>query len=124
MEEERNEQGVQDFVNQVYENAVTLMFEQNKNIIETKNILIEQGLKSEDADIVIKNLQRQFKEEKNKIANNNMLYGALWCSGGLLITFLTYTSASKGGGSYVITWGAIIWGILQFVKGLYQKISS
>ena len=62
-------------------------------------------------------------EKREEIANKNMLYGALWCIGGLLVTGITYAVASEGG-SYFITWGAVFFGALQFLKGLYQKLVS
>lgn len=49
-----------------------------------------------------------------------MLYGALWCIGGIVITVVTYSAAS-GGGTYVVAWGAIIFGFIQFVKGLSNR---
>ena len=52
---------------------------------------------------------------------NNMTVGLLWCVGGSLVTGVTYNMAvSSGGGSYVIAWGAIVFGGLQFLKGLAQ----
>jgi|GEM_PF-2186868 len=52
----------------------------------------------------------------------NMLVGGLWLIGGLLVTALTY-SASSGGGTYVVTYGAIIIGAVQFIGGLFQYVS-
>jgi hypothetical protein len=43
-----------------------------------------------------------------------MLDGALWCGGGILVTFVTYSM----GGPYIIAWGAIIVGAIQFFRGL------
>jgi len=50
-----------------------------------------------------------------------MIYGALWCGGGILITALTYTMAI-GGGTYIIAWGAILFGAIQFFKGLLNHM--
>ena len=112
----------QELVNKIYEYATDLMFEQEISPSETKDILIEQGLAPEDADIVISNLQAQMREAKISVANKNMLYGALWCIGGLLVTALTYAAASEGGGIYIVTGGAILGGAIQFLKGLFQFI--
>jgi hypothetical protein len=46
-----------------------------------------------------------------------MLDGALWCGGGILVTGLTYSMASSGG-TYIIAWGAIVIGAIQFLRGL------
>lgn len=50
-------------------------------------------------------------------ARRNMWVGGAWCAGGIAVTAYTYTAAS-GGGTYVVAWGAIIFGGFQFLKGL------
>jgi hypothetical protein len=50
----------------------------------------------------------------------NMLYGALWFVGGSIATIVGYSSASSGGGTYLVFWGAIIFGLIQFFQGLGQ----
>ena len=54
---------------------------------------------------------------------NNMIFGALWCVGGIVVTAVTYSSAvsSPGGGHYIIAWGAIVFGAVQFFKWLLQS---
>lgn len=47
-----------------------------------------------------------------------MLYGTLWAIGGTVVTAVTYSAAS-GGGVYVIAWGAIVFGIIDFFIGLF-----
>lgn len=118
---ENKEKEAQELVNKVYEYTANLMFEQKKSLPETKRLLVEQGLTAEDADIVISNLQAQMREAKRSAANENMIYGALWCIGGLLVTIITYSAASESGGTYVVAWGAVIFGAIQFFKGLFQK---
>jgi hypothetical protein len=49
----------------------------------------------------------------------NMLLGGLWCGGGLLVTIATFAAAA-GGGVYLIAWGAILFGAIQFFRGLSQ----
>ena len=56
----------------------------------------------------------------NEQAKKNMIYGALWAVGGTVLTLWTYSSASSGGGRYVVAWGAIIFGAIQFFRGLSQ----
>jgi DNA-binding CsgD family transcriptional regulator len=53
-----------------------------------------------------------------------MLYGALWCIAGIIVTTSTYSSASSGGGTYYICWGAILFGFLQFMQGLFQFLTA
>lgn len=121
MEEQREKIDQQEIVNQIYGFTADMLYNQKKSIEETKAALIENGLRAEDADVVIANLQKQYKQEKREAGNKNMLYGALWCVGGLLVTILTYSAASDGG-TYVVAWGAVIFGAIQFFKGVFQRI--
>jgi hypothetical protein len=51
----------------------------------------------------------------------NMLFGALWCAGGIAITVLTYfLAANLGGGKYLVAVGPMLFGGYQFFKGLSQ----
>ena len=121
MEEQREKMDQQEIVNQIYGFTADMLYNQKKSVEETKAALIETGLRAEDADVVIANLQNQYKQEKREAGNKNMLYGALWCVGGLLVTILTYSAASDGG-TYVVAWGAVIFGAIQFLKGLFQRL--
>lgn len=121
MEEQREKMDQQEIVNQIYGFTADMLYNQKKSVEETKAALIETGLRAEDADVVIANLQNQYKQEKREAGNKNMLYGALWCVGGLLVTILTYSAASDGG-TYVVAWGAVIFGAIQFFKGVFQRI--
>lgn len=63
--------------------------------------------------------KRGGKSKKEK-AKNDMIYGALWCGGGILVTAITYSAAS-GGGRYFAAYGAIIYGGYQFIRGLINN---
>ena len=56
----------------------------------------------------------------------NILLGALWFFGGTAVTVGSYVAASssRGGGRYVMAWGAIIFGGAQFVMGLVGYLST
>lgn len=54
--------------------------------------------------------------------NRDLVVGGLWLFGGLIVTGVTYSSASNGGGSYVVAWGAILFGGIQFLKGLAKAL--
>jgi hypothetical protein len=52
----------------------------------------------------------------------NMLFGALWCCGGIAVTALTFrAAANSGGGRYIFAGGAILFGAIQFIRGLIQS---
>jgi hypothetical protein len=46
---------------------------------------------------------------------SRMIRGGVWCIGGILITGLTYATAAPGG-TYIIAWGAIIFGAMRFFQ--------
>ena len=50
----------------------------------------------------------------------NMAIGAVICIIGIVVTAVTYSAASQGGGHYIVAWGAIVFGGIQFFKGLFQ----
>lgn len=51
------------------------------------------------------------------VHKRRMISGILWFAGGLTITLVTYALA-EGGGWYFIFFGAIIFGFIDFVRGL------
>jgi len=57
------------------------------------------------------------------VAVRNMRNGAVWFILGVVVTVGTMTIASNGG-TYVVAWGAIIFGGIQFVQGLFQYFSA
>jgi|GEM_PF-1513676 len=48
----------------------------------------------------------------------HIVFGLLWCVGGTIVTVATYSSAWHGGGTYVVAWGAILFGGLELLYGL------
>ncbi len=56
-----------------------------------------------------------YDEARKKQANKDMLYGALWCVGGIVATMSDIGA---------IFWGAIIFGGIQFFKGLINSQSN
>jgi hypothetical protein len=66
-------------------------------------------------NVKIKKKRNNF--EINKESEKAMLYGALWCIGGIIVTVSSYSAASDGG-SYTFAWGAILFGAIKFFKGL------
>lgn len=52
----------------------------------------------------------------------DIVIGALWLVGGLVVTLGSYSSASSsGGGRYVVTTGAIVIGVVRIVRGLLRS---
>jgi hypothetical protein len=61
-----------------------------------------------------------------ELAKRNLVRGFFWLAGGLAVTAVTYSMASSSpeGGHYVIAWGAMIFGGIQFLRGLYGYLAS
>jgi hypothetical protein len=66
---------------------------------------------------------KRIAEANKSVGMKNMLYGGLWCGGGIVVTVVTL-SMSQGGGTYVVAWGAILFGAIQFFKGVYQVLTA
>ncbi len=111
----QQKQSTQDAVRAIYNYAGSLMKANLKDDV-IHNKLVEKGLNAEAANVVIRNL----RQAKHKVAQRDMLIGAGFCIVGLIITIATYAAAasSRSGGTYVVAWGAIIFGALQFFRGL------
>jgi hypothetical protein len=109
----------QEAIQQLYNYAAGLKSD-GRSEDDIKADLVTQGVDEESAGIIAADIEVQFADLKNKAANKNMLYGGLWCIGGTIVTIATY-SAAEGGGRYVVAWGAIIFGAIQFFKGVGQK---
>jgi hypothetical protein len=54
-------------------------------------------------------------DAKKERANKDMLYGALWCIGGIVATVADF--------GYIF-WGAIIFGAIQFLKGAFNYLTQ
>ena len=64
--------------------------------------------------------QRINVDPMRALGMRNMAIGGLWCVGGLAVTVISYSSAVTNGGGYIVTFGAILFGLLQFLKGAVQ----
>jgi hypothetical protein len=71
--------------------------------------LMARGAGRGQAETIVYDLEEQIRLAKRSRAQKDMLYGALWCAGGTVATL-----ASIG----FIFWGAIIFGGIQFFRGL------
>lgn len=52
------------------------------------------------------------------MAVRNMVIGGIICLVGVAITLGTYASATPGG-RFTVAWGAILFGGIQFMRGLF-----
>ncbi|MFO1066789.1 MAG: hypothetical protein U0892_23265 [Pirellulales bacterium] len=91
---------------------------------QVKSALIERGLDSASADVVVDGLVGAQRSSQNSAAIRNIVIGGLFCVGGTVITIATYSAATQGGGRYMVCWGAIVYGFIQFIRGIGQLVSK
>ncbi|NJN78960.1 MAG: hypothetical protein HC803_12100 [Saprospiraceae bacterium] len=95
----------QEALQQIYDYAANLMFNEKKSERETRKQLVDNGVESKLANAIV----NQVGEEKQKAANKDMIWGAIWCVGGIIATLSNL--------GYVF-WGAIAFGGFQFFRGV------
>jgi len=81
--------------------------------------LVEMGLDRGAAVTVVSSLTRVRSKAFREAGRKNMLHGALWCIGGLVVTGASYGAAAPGG-TYIVASGAIVFGAIQFFRGVGQ----
>jgi hypothetical protein len=96
-------------VNDIYNYAANLFITHKKSYGEVVEALVTQGAEREFATTIASQLEEQMNAAKKSRAQKDMLYGALWCIGGTVLTL-----AHIG----FIFWGAIVFGAVQFFKGV------
>ncbi len=107
---------------QNYAYAASLMLHRKMNSYEVKTALMERGMTEDEATIMADSIESEIENAHKAKANKDMLWGAVWCIGGTIVTAATYSAASNGGGRYVVAWGAIVFGGIQFIRGLIASM--
>ena len=101
----------EEYIQQVYNFAANLHVEQKMSKDDTIRKLMEEGLDRESATIVINNIRSSCRKELGK----HLFFSLLWLIGGIAVTAATYQMA-EGGGSYVVAWGAILYGFVASIS--------
>ncbi len=93
-----------------------------RNRRQVEETLRVAGLDAESAQMVTSDVFRVRDEVLKSAGKRNMLFGLLWCIGGSVVTAATYgiAAGSTNGGRYVVAWGAIVFGAIQFLRGVAQ----
>lgn len=81
--------------------------------------LLARGLDEEHAALIINTIESKTKEILAG-HDSDVLRGLITCVIGIAITLWTYSAASNGS-VYIIAWGAIVFGIIRFFKGVSSK---
>ncbi|HSO13153.1 MAG TPA: hypothetical protein VLT51_12310 [Anaerolineales bacterium] len=102
--------------------AQELARKQSPKVVAQK--LTDQGVTPAAANQIVVETQKVIKKalaEKNK---KRMTRGLIWAVIGIVLTCGTMAIASKGGGRYVLFYGAVIYGIIDFIAGLIGWLSN
>jgi len=85
---------------------------------DSKNQFLE---KSDEERILLDKQRREMMSlidnRNTKESKNDVLYGGLWFAGGLLVTLISLSSGHGG----IIAYGALIFGGIQFFRGLMNS---
>lgn len=92
-----------------------------KSNVQVQQELEAKGLPPEAARAVIQRLSEVRTRARGNTATRDMVIGGVICLIGIIVTVATYSAASSGGGTYVVAWGAIIFGGWQFLRGLMNQ---
>jgi fructosamine-3-kinase len=95
--------------NYLYQYAANLLANSNKSGAEVERLLMLKGMAADEANAVVRELENPIQDAKKAQAKKDMLHGGLWCIGGLALTL-----ADVG----FVFWGAILFGGIQFIKGV------
>lgn len=104
-----NQEQQERIVAEVYNYTARQLAHEKRSRHEVIRLLTDRGLDQAVATRVVDQMQEQISKAKKSRANKDMLYGALWCLGGTILTL-----------SHIgfIFWGAILFGAIQFFRGV------
>jgi hypothetical protein len=57
------------------------------------------------------------RDARRAAGMRKILIGSLWLVGGIIVTAVTYAAAANGG-TYVVAWGAVLFGFIDIIIGL------
>jgi hypothetical protein len=100
-------------VQRLYDFAAHQLLEQGKTSYEVQQLLIQKGLEPASAHYVVTNIEDQIRQAEKKRARRDMLFGGLWLVGGI---------AATASGIGLIFWGAIVFGLIQFGRGVAKLV--
>ena len=90
----------------------------NKPHQAVEKLLVGRGASLETAKTVVKDAQYAVKKARREKYKKRMTRGLLWTVVGVVITCGTLAFSDVLGGKYVLFYGAIIFGFIDFVVGL------
>lgn len=84
--------------------------------------LRERGLDDQGVAGAMHELERSAVGEIHKHGLRNFIFGGLICAIGVIVTVISYALAANapGGGQYIVTYGLVIAGAAQMIRGCVQ----
>lgn len=80
--------------------------------------LVQKGYKQDDAKNIVDEASTLLTKKAKRTKIQYIAFGLLFAIGGLVITLWSFTKAYAHGGTYYITWGAVVFGGYLLYKGL------
>ena len=102
--------------------AVELARKQSPQVIAKK--LTEQGITPAEAGRIVEETKKVLQNARGNQYKKRMTRGLLWVVVGIVLTCGTLAFSSNLGGKYVLFYGAIIYGIIDFIAGLIGWLSN
>jgi hypothetical protein len=102
--------------------AMELANKQSPKTIVKK--LTDQGVTPVVADKIVNETQKVFNKARTDKSKKRMTRGLIWIVVGIVLTCGTMAFSSNLGGKYVLFYGAIIYGVIDFVVGLVGWLSN
>jgi hypothetical protein len=62
--------------------------------------------------------QSAYEADRRAAKAKNITFGAALLVLGIIVTAVTYDSASQSGGTYIVAWGPMVYGAIRLFKGL------
>ncbi len=107
----------------LYRMAATDLSRKVSPTMVVKN-LTSHGLSQDIARKIVVETQRGLKRTRGEKFRRRMIRGLLWTLAGGAVTCGTYFFANNLGGTYLLCWGAIILGVIDFFAGLVGWLAN
>jgi hypothetical protein len=85
--------------------------------------LVGAGWAQDHASDFVHQVNSAIRSARRNAGKKQMWIGAAWVAGGVLVTVISYAAASKGG-TYLLAWGAVIFGAYDMIRGLVTWMSN
>ena len=102
--------------------AIELAKKQSPQVVTRK--LTDQGVTPAVANKIVTETEKVFKSARADKYKKRMTRGLLWTVVGIVLTCGTMAFASNMGGKYILFYGAVIYGIIDFLVGLVGWLSN